>query len=66
MNSMDGAQPGDPDKIAQAFIKLANSQNPAVDLFLGSDAFNRAVSKIEQLRAEMEVWKEVSYSTDFI
>ncbi|MET1055811.1 MAG: SDR family NAD(P)-dependent oxidoreductase [Pedobacter sp.] len=65
MSNMDGAQLGDPDKIADVFLKLVDSLEPAVNLFLGSDAFNRAKAKIEQLRMEMDNWKEVSYSTDF-
>jgi NAD(P)-dependent dehydrogenase (short-subunit alcohol dehydrogenase family) len=65
MNSMDGRQLGDPDKMADAFLKLVASPNPATDLFLGSDAFNRAKVKIAQLQAQMEDWKEVSFSTDF-
>jgi NAD(P)-dependent dehydrogenase (short-subunit alcohol dehydrogenase family) len=65
MNSMDGAQLGDPDKVADAFLKLVNSQNPAVNLFLGSDAFKRAKSKIEELNIQMNNWTEVSCSTDF-
>ena len=65
MNSMDGAQLGDPDKIADTFLKLVASPIPATDLFLGSDAFNRAKTKIEQLHAQMETWKDVSFSTDF-
>jgi NAD(P)-dependent dehydrogenase (short-subunit alcohol dehydrogenase family) len=65
MNSMDGTQPGDPDKIAATFLKLVDSPNPAIDLFLGSDAFNRAKNKIDQLNAQMDLWKEASFSTDF-
>jgi NAD(P)-dependent dehydrogenase (short-subunit alcohol dehydrogenase family) len=65
MNDMDGAQLGDPDKIADAFLELVASSTPAVNLFLGSDAFNRAESKIEQISLQMNAWKEVSYSTDF-
>jgi NAD(P)-dependent dehydrogenase (short-subunit alcohol dehydrogenase family) len=65
MNNMDGAQLGDPDKIADAFLKLVNSQNPVTNLFLGSDAFNRAKSRLEQLNIQMDNWKEISYSTDF-
>lgn len=65
MNTMNGTQLGDPDKIADVFLKLVNSPRPAVNLFLGSDAFNRAKSKIEQLHQEMDIWKEVSSSTDF-
>jgi len=65
MNSIDGAQLGDPDKIADAFLTLVDHPNPAVDLFLGSDAFNRAKAKMEQLTVEMDLWKDVSFSTDF-
>ena len=65
MNNMDGRQLGDPDKIADAFLELVNSPSPATNLFLGSDAFNRAKSRIEQLNVQMESWKKVSYSTNF-
>lgn len=65
MNNMDGVQLGDPDKIADAFLQLVDSQNPATTLFLGSDAFKRANSRIEQLKVQMESWKTISYSTDF-
>ena len=65
MKNIDGTQLGDPDKIADAFLKLVNSPNPAINLFLGSDAFNRAKNKMEQLNHQMDEWKEVSFSTDF-
>ena len=65
MNSMDGLQLGDPNKIADVFLALISSKQPAVNLFLGSDAFSRAKSKLEQLSIEMENWKEISQSTDF-
>lgn len=38
MKNIDGLQLGNPDKVADVFIRLVNSENPAVDLFLGSDA----------------------------
>ena len=66
MNDMDGAQLGDPDKIADAFLELVNSDRPAVNLFLGSDSFLRAKGKMDQLQQEMETWERVSVSTDFI
>ncbi|KAF2328034.1 SDR family NAD(P)-dependent oxidoreductase [Flavobacterium ginsenosidimutans] len=65
MNSMDGMQLGNPDQIADVFLQLAASQNPPVNLFLGSDSFNRAKNKIEQLNQEMSDWKTLSVSTDF-
>jgi NAD(P)-dependent dehydrogenase (short-subunit alcohol dehydrogenase family) len=65
MNSINGAQLGNPDQIANAFLELVASKNPPVNLFLGSDAFNRAKSKIQQLNQEMSDWEAVSISTDF-
>lgn len=65
MNSIDGLQLGDPDKVADVFIQLVNSKNPAVDLFLGSDAFTRAKARLEQLNNQMDEWKPLSYATDF-
>ncbi|HEY0176216.1 MAG TPA: SDR family NAD(P)-dependent oxidoreductase, partial [Pedobacter sp.] len=65
-NQMDGMQLGDPDRVAGAFIKLAEHPDPPANLFLGSDAFKRATSKIEQLTAQIKEWEEVSGSTDFV
>ncbi|MBK1896708.1 SDR family NAD(P)-dependent oxidoreductase [Chryseobacterium paridis] len=65
MNAMNGNQLGDPEKIADVFLELINSKSPAINLFLGSDSFTRAKSKIEQLNEEMDTWKDLSFSTDF-
>ncbi|WP_433811601.1 SDR family NAD(P)-dependent oxidoreductase [Flavobacterium johnsoniae] len=65
MKSMNGVQLGNPDQIANAFLQLVSSKNPPVNLFLGSDAFNRAKSKIQQLNQEISDWEAVSKSTDF-
>ncbi len=61
----DGNQIGNPDKVADALLTLTNSNKAPVNLFLGSDSFKRAFSKIEILSEEMKGWKEVSVSTDF-
>jgi len=63
--SMDGIQLGDPDKAATVFIKIAESPNPPVRLFMGSDAYERAVQKVEILQNDLTNWKEVSALTDF-
>lgn len=62
---MDGLQLGDPEKAATVFINLAESENPPVRLYLGSDSYKRASSKMETLASDMEKWKDVSLSTDF-
>jgi NAD(P)-dependent dehydrogenase (short-subunit alcohol dehydrogenase family) len=61
--SMDGKQAGDPDKAAEAMISIAESPAPPVLLFLGEDAYNRAGVKIEQIKGQLEEWKELSHST---
>ncbi|ACU61265.1 SDR family NAD(P)-dependent oxidoreductase [Chitinophaga pinensis] len=65
MQTIDGAQLGNPEKVADVFIALINAEQPPVNLFLGSDAFNRAKTKISQLQAEMSIWETLSHSTDF-
>ncbi|MCP1301267.1 SDR family oxidoreductase [Chryseobacterium sp. S0630] len=65
MNEMDGKQLGNPEKVADVFIKLADHTNPPVLLFLGSDATQRAENKIAELAEQIQYWKELSSSTDF-
>ncbi|MCF0069980.1 oxidoreductase [Dyadobacter sp. CY261] len=62
---INGQQPGDPEKAADAMIRIAGEANPPLHLLLGSDAFGLAQSKIASLTDELETWKEVSISTDF-
>jgi len=63
--AMDGAQIGDPDKAAQTFIDLAENPQPPVRLYLGPDAYKRAVDKLDLIRKDLEDWKTVAHSTSF-
>ncbi|WP_375587364.1 SDR family NAD(P)-dependent oxidoreductase [Flagellimonas aurea] len=65
MNEIDGKQLGNPDKVAKAFIELVNSQNPPTILFLGSDAYDRAIDKTNHLLQQIDEYKKLSSSTDF-
>ena len=60
-----GNQPGDPEKAAHAFIKLAESQNPPLHFFMGSDSFGMANSKIDILKNELSTNEVLSRSTDY-
>ena len=62
---MNGQQAGDPAKAAEVFIRLAEMSNPPVRLFLGSDAVGRASAKIDNIKAGLEEYKDLSASTDF-
>ena len=65
LEQIPGNQPGDPEKAAKAFIKLAESQNPPLHFFMGSDSFGMANSKIEILKTELATNEVLSKSTDY-
>jgi NAD(P)-dependent dehydrogenase (short-subunit alcohol dehydrogenase family) len=58
-------QPGDPEKLAEALIKISHEENPPLHLFLGQDAYDMANQKIESVQKDLENWKAVSVSTGF-
>jgi NAD(P)-dependent dehydrogenase (short-subunit alcohol dehydrogenase family) len=60
-----GNQPGDPEKAAAAFIQVAEMETKPLHLFLGSDSFGMANSKIEMLQNDLTAFESVSKSTDF-
>lgn len=64
-DDINGNQPGDPVKLAEALIKASQDQNPPLHLFLGEDAYNMANQKIASVQNELESWKSVSVSTGF-
>jgi NAD(P)-dependent dehydrogenase (short-subunit alcohol dehydrogenase family) len=59
-----GWQIGDPNKAAQAMLKVALSDNPPAHLLLGSDAVRLVEEKIKSLQADFDAWKSVTLSTD--
>jgi short-subunit dehydrogenase len=63
--AMDGKQPGDPEKAAALFIRLAEDPEPPLHLWLGANAFDRAGQKITALGAELQRWKDLSLAADF-
>lgn len=58
-------QPGDPLKLAEAMLTLANAPNPPLRLALGSDTVARIEAKNRWVAQELEAWREVAMSTDF-
>lgn len=58
-------QPGDPKKLAQALIQLANQSEPPVRLPLGTDTLTRIAEKNAFVEKETAKWRTLSVSTDF-
>jgi NAD(P)-dependent dehydrogenase (short-subunit alcohol dehydrogenase family) len=59
------AQPGDPARLSQALLKLADAAQPPLRLQLGSDAVARVHAKHQQVERELAQWQELALSTDF-
>ncbi len=61
----DGKQPGDPERASEILMKLAESEQPPLHLYLGVDAYNRAAGKLAEMTTELEEWKSITFSADF-
>lgn len=57
-------QPGDPAKLAEAFVKLAASENPPVHLPLGNDTLDRYRAKTAAFEKDIQEWHDVITTTD--
>jgi NAD(P)-dependent dehydrogenase (short-subunit alcohol dehydrogenase family) len=57
-------QAGDPAKLGQALVTLANAENPPVRWAAGTDALGMIEGKIFGLKTELEAWRDLSQSTD--
>ena len=58
-------QPGDPDKLAQVMITLFEAEKAPLRLPLGSDCVAAIEGKNAFVASELQMWREVSVSTDF-
>jgi len=57
-------QAGDPAKLGQALIALAQAPQPPVRWAAGTDAIGMVQGKIDSLQAELNAWRDLSASTD--
>jgi NAD(P)-dependent dehydrogenase (short-subunit alcohol dehydrogenase family) len=64
-DAMAGKQIGDPDRAAQAILKLVQAEQPPIHLLLGTDALRRTREKVDSVIEEMDRWEEVTRGTDF-
>jgi len=63
--SMDGKQPGDPEKGAAAILAAVDAEASPARLLLGADAVAAMEAKIRGMTEETERWRELSLSTGF-
>jgi NAD(P)-dependent dehydrogenase (short-subunit alcohol dehydrogenase family) len=58
-------QPGDPVKLAQAMLQLANAQTPPLRLPLGTDTLQAIAQKNAYVEQETAQWRALAESTDY-
>lgn len=65
LRALSGNQDGDPVRAAEAIVQAVECSNPPHRLLLGNDAYDGAISKLDELREEFKAWEEVSRGADF-
>ena len=65
LRAVSGNQDGDPVRAAEAIVQAVESHNPPHRLLLGNDAYDGAIAKIDELRADFSEWESVSRGADF-
>ena len=64
VDAMDGTQPGDPVKAAEAILRAVRADDPPLRLALGRNAVDALRAHQESLRDELSRWEDLSTSTD--
>lgn len=57
-------QPGDPQKLAEALLQIAQSENPPLHLPLGKDSLGAYQAKTANFAKDIENWQDVITGTD--
>jgi len=65
LETMDGKQPGDPAKAAEAIIAAVESATPPLRLVLGKYANDKARKKFADAEKERAAWEHAGLPTDF-
>ena len=63
-DSYSHKQAGDPVKLGQAMVQLANAENPPLRYAAGSDSAGRIGEKLSAMQSEIDEWRALSVSTD--
>ncbi len=60
-----GKESGDPARVADAILKIVDSNEPPLHLLLGADALHYTERQFDSIREQIEKWKAVTLSTAF-
>lgn len=65
LRQLDGKQPGDPVRAAQAIIEVVEVENPPLRLPLGQIALDHIRAALDAQARELETWAHLGTTTDF-
>jgi NAD(P)-dependent dehydrogenase (short-subunit alcohol dehydrogenase family) len=65
LERLDGAQPGDPRRAAEAIVRAVEAAEPPARLPLGRDAVRAIRSKLADVGRELDAWEKVAESTAY-
>jgi NAD(P)-dependent dehydrogenase (short-subunit alcohol dehydrogenase family) len=60
--SMDGKQPGDPAKLAQALLTIVDQEQPPFRFIAGADAIEQAEAKLAERQQQIDAYRDLSTS----
>lgn len=60
-----GGQGGDPARVAQAIVKIAEMDEPPLHLLLGAVTLERVGKELAERQREFDAWQEMTKSADF-
>jgi NAD(P)-dependent dehydrogenase (short-subunit alcohol dehydrogenase family) len=63
--TMNGKQPGDPAKLAQALLTIVDQEQPPFRFIAGADAIAQAEQKLAERHAQIDAYRELSTSLGF-
>ena len=65
LRAANGTEPIDPDKVARAFVQIAELTEPPLHLVLGSDAVDLAAAALHKTSDADRQWADLGRSVDF-
>ena len=60
--SMNGKQPGDPAKLAEALLTIAEEERPPFRFIAGADAISVAEEKLAERQQQIDAYRDLSLS----
>jgi NAD(P)-dependent dehydrogenase (short-subunit alcohol dehydrogenase family) len=65
IRSVDGKQPGDPRRAADAILRIAEHPDPPMHLLLGNDVLDGFRARLSELSRSISEWEDVTRDVEF-